>query len=147
MLKEKVIFYHVVVLLAAVQLNWQIICFPGEALAVTLSYVLFKHGLITSNIWEDGFFFPTFFIFFLLKNVGRMHQNVPSDLKCSRNFNLCAVNWLSVNQPTKRYLIKNNLSRLGCTYEYREMGSGNKTCCTAFVHSMPKNRSVRQCRR
>lgn len=59
---ERENIYHVVVLLAAVQLIWQRICFLGEVLAFTLIHVLFKHSYIISQklrrkVWN---YFPLF---------------------------------------------------------------------------------------
>lgn len=127
LLEEKIIIYPVVVLLAAVQLNWQKICFLGEVLAVTFN-VLFKHSYIISQMLRK----KLWILFSLLKNVGRMHQNEPSDLKCSRNSfsvhcNFAGFYW---SQSTKDASQKTWAG--WAALKNREMGSCNNTDCTAF---------------
>lgn len=125
---EEKILYHVVVLLAAVQLNWQRIRFLGEVLAVTLISVLWKHSYIISqkSSRESWISSPP-----RLKNVGRMHQSEPSDLKCSRNsFSVHAGFFLE--SANKRCLTKTTWAGWAALSAHTEMGSGNNTDCTAF---------------
>lgn len=77
------------------------------------------------------FFF--FFFFSPLKNVGRMHQSEPSDLKCSRNSISvhCKLAGFTTTSQEKT-LHSKQPEQVGLHLKYREMGSGNNTDCTAF---------------
>lgn len=93
--------------------------------------VLFKHSFITSQMFGRKQCF--FFFFSPLKNVGRMHQSEPSDLKCSRNSISvhCKLAGFTTTSQEKT-LHSKQPEQVGLHLKYREMGSGNNTDCTAF---------------
>lgn len=126
-LLEEKILYHVVVLLAAVQLNWQRISFLGGGISCYVVLCALKAQLhYFTNVEQGvvGFFSPR------LKNVGRMHQSEPSDLKCSRNSSSVRAGFLK--PADKRCLTKTTWAGWAALSAHTEMSSGNNTDCTAF---------------